>query len=97
MNHTPEPWTIAYEDDDGNEYDNGVRIDSPEEPVAFNVIDCSAHLIAAAPELLAALIGLVNIVSDDPNDYPDMAAYRQAKKCEQAGAAAIAKAEGRRE
>jgi hypothetical protein len=32
-----------------------VRIDSLEGPVAFNVIDCSARLIAAAPEMLAAL------------------------------------------
>jgi hypothetical protein len=55
MGHTPGPWTIEYEVDDGNEYDDGVRIDSPEGPVAFNVIDCSAPLIAAAPELLAAL------------------------------------------
>lgn len=55
MPHTPGPWTIAYETEDGEIYDDGVRIDSPEGPVAFNVIDCSAHLIAAAPELLAAL------------------------------------------
>ena len=56
MTHTPGPWEIAYDDDEGVPYDNGVRIDSPEGPVAFNVIDCSADLIAAAPEMLAALI-----------------------------------------
>lgn len=55
MSHTPGPWTIEYEDDNGAQYEDGVRIDSPDGPVAFNVIDCSAHLIAAAPELLAAL------------------------------------------
>lgn len=55
MAHTPGPWSIVWEDDDGEPFDNGVRIDSPEGPVAFNVIDCSAILIAAAPELLATI------------------------------------------
>ena len=55
MGHTPGPWTVKSEDDDGELYDDGVRIDSPDGPVAFNVIDCSAHLIAAAPEMLDAL------------------------------------------
>lgn len=55
MGHTPGPWTIEWEDDNGALYENGVLINSPDGPVAFNVIDCSAHLIAAAPELLAAL------------------------------------------
>jgi hypothetical protein len=55
MAHTPGPWTIEYETEGGEPYDDGVRIDSLEGPVAFNVIDCSAPLIAAAPELLAAL------------------------------------------
>lgn len=55
MAHTPGPWTIEYETEGGEPYDDGVRIDSPEGPVAFNVIDCSAHLIAAAPDMLLAL------------------------------------------
>lgn len=55
MAHTPGPWTIEYEDEEGELYDDGVVIQSPEGPVAFNVIDCSAELVAAAPDLLAAL------------------------------------------
>jgi hypothetical protein len=55
MSHTPGPWTIEYCDDDGNLHDDGVTIVAGEGPVAFRVIDCSAHLIAAAPDLLSAL------------------------------------------
>jgi hypothetical protein len=58
MAHTPGPWTIEYETEEGEPYDDGVRIDSLEGPVAFNVIDCSAHLIAAAPDLLAACVAI---------------------------------------
>jgi hypothetical protein len=54
-NHTPGPWRIEDHDEQGEPYENGVRIDADEGPVAFDVIDCSAPLIAAAPELLAAL------------------------------------------
>jgi hypothetical protein len=51
MSHTPGPWTIGEPDEDGD----GVTIESQQGPVAFRVIDCSANLIAAAPELLDAL------------------------------------------
>lgn len=60
MSHTPGPWTIEWEDDNGEPYDNGVVIESPEGPVAFGVIDCSARLIAAAPELLERLRAMVS-------------------------------------
>lgn len=53
--HTPGPWWIEHEDDEGQPLENGATIESPEGPVAFNVIDCSAHLIAAAPSLLATI------------------------------------------
>jgi hypothetical protein len=65
MSHTPGPWTIEYEDDDGNLLDDGVTIESCEGPVAFRVIDCSAHVIAAAPELLAALRYMVENAEAD--------------------------------
>lgn len=91
MSHTPGPWTIAWEDDDGEPFDNGVRIDSPEGPVAFDVIDCSAHVIAAAPELLAALRDCLSMLKDyydavsmDGDEWQAMTAAR----------AVIAKAEG---
>lgn len=98
MAHTPGPWTIAYETEDGEIYDDGVRIDSPEGPVAFNVIDYSAHLIAAAPELLAALKQFLGPAG--PNGWPcycgepDM----ETDYCDYCAArTAIAKAEGRGE
>lgn len=83
MGHTPGPWSIEY-GMSGDPYDDGVLIDSPEGPVAFNVIDCSAHLIAAAPELLAALKQLVQEASDLGWDCSHITP-------------AIAKAEGRSE
>ena len=55
MAHTPGPWAIKYEDELGNLLDDGLTIESGDGPVAFRVIDCSAHLIAAAPEMLATL------------------------------------------
>lgn len=94
MSHTPGPWTIEYETEGGEPYDDGVRIDSPEGPVAFNVIDCSAHLIAAAPELLDALKSLfadwVTLVGEDLKEQSDDVALLW-RCCEDA----IAKAEGR--
>jgi hypothetical protein len=71
MSHTPGPWEIESEDDDGVPYDDGVTITSAEGPVAFRVIDCSAPLISAAPELLgAARIALSMMGGDDsgPDD-----------------------------
>jgi hypothetical protein len=72
MSHTPGPWTIEHETEDGEPYDDGVRIDSLEGPVAFNVIECSAPLIAAAPELLYQLKQAVSlIVEKDLFDWED--------------------------
>lgn len=92
--HTPGPWVIEYETEDGEPYDDGVRIDSPEGPVAFNVIDCSANLIAAAPELLAALKDcrgwLVALCDSNALGDRERAILRAAEQ-------AIAKAEGRGE
>jgi len=91
---------IEYETKGGEPYDDGVRIDSPEGPVAFNVIDCSANLIAAAPELLRicrSLLGMLGDVYED--DF-----YRHGSPSEDAwptmladARAVIATAEGRSE
>jgi hypothetical protein len=59
-NHTPGPWRIEDHDEQGEPYENGVRIDADEGPVAFDVIDCSAPLIAAAPDLLEAMKELID-------------------------------------
>ena len=87
MGHTPGPWTIEYETEGGEPYDDGVRIDSPEGPVAFNVIDCSAPLIAAAPELLEQCKYLL--------DNAEAAGWSEFMLAD--ARAAIAKAEGRSE
>lgn len=107
VRHTPGPWTIYDDGPDGSDVILA-NVDNENWDIAYVSNDvCEArpelerkansHLIAAAPDLLSALTGLVNIVSDDPDDYPDMAAYLQAKDRERAGSAAIAKAEGRSE
>jgi hypothetical protein len=98
MAHTPGPWTIEYETEGGEPYDDGVRIDSLEGPVAFNVIDCSAHLIAAAPELLAALKMWMELETTCYGrcpcycDDPEIAKHGQCYAC--MATDAIAKAEG---
>lgn len=98
MGHTPGPWTIEYETEGGEPYDDGVRIDSPEGPVAFNVIDCSAPLIAAAPELLAVLkdakAALIDLYEEA---YPDDESDNDTTAVIDKVIAAIAKAEGRDE
>lgn len=92
MSHTRGPWTIEWYDEQGEPYDNGVCIQSPEGPVAFDVIDCSANVIAAAPELLAACRLMVALEDGDAHDADTR--WKQAKKDMRA---AIAKAEGRYE
>ncbi len=52
----------------------------------------NAHLIAAAPDLLAALEAFADNVSDDEDDYPDYEAYKQTKRLEKQAREAIAKA-----
>ena len=101
MGHTPGPWSIEYEDADGELYEDGVRVDSHDGPVAFNVIDCSAPLIAAAPELLSQLKVAADFISDHNEclSVPSGSGDRQwndycvglLEDCK----AAIAKAEGR--
>lgn len=74
--HTPSPWWIEHEDNEGKLLENGVTIESPEGPVAFNVIDCSAQLIAAAPELLAALQEMREQFTSDGTDGQHAASAR---------------------
>lgn len=102
MSHTSGPWTIEYENDEGDLYIDGVRIDSPEGPVAFNVIECSANVIAAAPELLAALMGVLACGEFDGDGNfvihhrpHDSSADTSDPDCLLQAYAAIAKAEGR--
>jgi hypothetical protein len=85
--HTPGPWWIEHEDDEGQLLENGVTIESTEGPVAFKVLDCDARIIAAAPELLAALREMREQFTSDGTDGQH-AASAQAD-------AAIKKATGR--
>jgi hypothetical protein len=91
--HTPGPWRIEDHDEQGELYENGVRIEANEGPVAFDVIDCSAHLIAAAPELLAALKLLLQESIEFMDDGGEWDGYRT--KGMKAAKKAINKAEGR--
>jgi hypothetical protein len=43
---------VEWSDEEGND---GVTIEAPDGPVAFRVLEVDARLIAAAPEMLAAL------------------------------------------
>ena len=90
MVHTPGPW---YANQDC------IEIDGPEGPrdVTLAVVlqadnaAADARLIAAAPELLAALKELV--AYDDGSNEPEDYGYELLQRCK----AAIAKAEGRSE
>ena len=87
MAHTPEPWEIERTDEEGLD---GVTIMSREGPVAFRVIDCSADLIVAAPELLAALKGMVAKFGWVLHSLPEEPGQSEVR----AALAAIKKAEG---
>jgi hypothetical protein len=94
--HTPGPWRVTYSDDGG--FQVGVELHDG----AFDVVICArgswthrakeslanARLIAAAPELLAALVGLIELGRKDTSNPKYDGYYDTAR-------AAIAKAEGK--
>ena len=95
VRHTDEPWILErdkastlsiYGGNDGKTFIGEVW-NEVDEPAPWE--EANARLIAAAPELLAALQKLVNLISDDDSRYE---AYKE--EMEEA-TAAIAKAEGR--
>lgn len=59
IDHTPGPWTIADPLEEGIEHANGVTIESPDGAIALNVLEVDAAAIAALPDLVAALEGVV--------------------------------------
>lgn len=75
--HTPGPWNVG--DDSPNDYE-GPMIDTRDRAVAVITIDhetestpedrANARLIAAAPELLAALQRLTRAMDDYDGDIP---------------------------
>ena len=65
--HTPGPWTVRHRCVDTSPYDDercglGLEVDGPPEPHLRGRFAraAAAHLVAAAPELLAALEGLMH-------------------------------------
>lgn len=98
MNHTPEPWQVEEVAQDAPEIlrQCGLCVTYNGEDIAY-ISPCeesehhaNANLIAAAPDLLEALVGLYDLVSTQIASIPD-AQYAKVT----AAAAAIAKAEGR--
>lgn len=67
--HTPGPWTIEMEPHSRKTSDGFLSIESALYTICTNVSNCDAALIAAAPDLLDALVALIDCVSvriDDP-------------------------------
>ncbi len=91
MAHTPGPWTVGEPDEDGD----GVTIESQQGSVAFRVIDCSANLIAAAPDMLAALKHLLGIVDSLASEAVGPQLRNSYMSMGDQAREAIAKAEGR--
>ncbi len=70
--HTPGPWTVHHRCVDKSPYDDescglGLEVDGPPEPQLRGRFAraADAHLIAAAPELLAALEQAVTVIASD--------------------------------
>jgi len=92
--HTPGPWTFVHE----GGIDGGYFIDAKEDVVVLprgRLNEADARLIAAAPDLLAALRAIVN-KAHPRADYlnGDATHYIGPKELVDAARAAIAKAEG---
>ena len=100
MSHTPGPW-IAIPTTAISRNANTVRMDivttSGEWNPAFvagDILPSDAHLIASAPDLLAALNRLIQCLPEDSNDYPDSASARQVFDSIRFAREAISKATG---
>ena len=98
--HTPGPW-IAIPTTAISRNANTVRMDvvttSGEWNPAFvagDILPEDARLIAAAPDLLAALNRLIQSLPEDSNDYPDSASARQVFDSIRFAREAISKATG---
>jgi hypothetical protein len=86
--HSPAPWSIRFdriEDATGKEVARIIPRLTGEQ---------NHKLIASAPDLLAALNGLVQCLSEDPEDYPDSSSARQVFDSIEFDCEAISKATG---
>lgn len=92
--HTPGPWKLEREPDEI--LGELIRVQTPLGPVCTLVGDeADAHLIAAAPDLLAALSALFEHCAMVHKHWGDGSNQREADAAIAAGRAAIARAEGR--
>lgn len=83
--HTPGPWTVSH----AKQEDGGCSIVSATGTVAWHVSEDDARLIAAAPELLDALAGVLQWMP------PPCDAEIELQDAVNAARAAIAKATGK--
>ena len=67
MRHTPGPWVVGKGED---EFTHTIEADVG--PVAFNVENYDANLIAAAPDLLEALIFCLEFLEANDDDEDDV-------------------------
>ena len=105
MSHTPGPGLILEEFGDSSKQNEVIIMGWDEKAgesfdIAHAIIgegvdaQANANLIAAAPELLAALNSLIKKISNNYNDYEDASAYRQIEDAIKCGEEAIARAIG---
>ena len=89
--HTPGPWHYVTGVDGAVVY-TGVTIAT----IPIDALDwlSNAHLIASAPDLLAALNRLIQSLPEDSNEYPDSASARQVFDSIRFAREAISKATG---
>jgi len=93
--HTPGPWVH----DQGPSHPHNIIRSASGKYVAYTMdhdehSSSDARLITAAPELLSVLIHFERVLSDDPDDYPDMQLFRIMQDARAAALGVIAKAEG---
>ena len=91
--HTPGPWTFVHE----GGIDGGYFIDAKEDVVVLprgRLNEADARLIAAAPDLLAAMHEISRCCDERASFDGDPAMKRWCKATSEVARAAIAKAEG---
>ncbi len=91
MSHTPGPWRCSIDMDHGGTFDVGHQ---PSDAIGWwglPLSDDNARLIAAAPELLDALNGMIGLIQLIESREPELKKNHRFIEAE----AVVAKAEGR--
>lgn len=95
MTHTPGPWTAEQTDDAGRWFITAGYENIVSAQYGNPLSEANARLIAAAPDLLAALRDLFDQCAMVRKHWGDGSNQAEADNAIRAGQAAIAKAEGR--